>query len=66
MEENSPKIPLLEHVEQLVAIDPSRRDNQKQQQHRQKRKAHTEDMEEILKDEQLHPSRDDGHVDYRA
>lgn len=66
MEENNPKIPMLDHVEQLVAIDPSRRDNQKSGQRRQKRNAHKENMEQILKDEQLHLSRDDGHVDYRA
>jgi hypothetical protein len=66
MEENSPKIPLLEHVEQLVAIDPSRRDNQKPDPRRQKRNARKDNMEEILKDQQLHPARDDGHVDYHA
>jgi hypothetical protein len=66
MEENNPKIPSLEHVEQLVAVDPSQRDNQKPGQRRQKRNAHKDDMEDILKDEQHRPSRDDGHVDYHA
>jgi hypothetical protein len=66
MEENNQKIPSLEHVEQLVAVDQSRRDNQKPGQRRPKRTVRKDDMEDILKDEQLHPSRDDGHVDYHA
>jgi hypothetical protein len=67
MEENNPKIiPPMEHVGQLVAVDQSRRDDQKSGQHRKKRSAHGKDMEQMLEDQQLHPSRDDGHVDYRA
>jgi hypothetical protein len=67
MEENSPKIPPpLEHVEQLIAVDQSRRDDQKSGQRRSKRHARRKDMEQILEEEQHRPSRDDGHVDYRA
>jgi hypothetical protein len=67
MEENSTKIiPPLEHVEQLVAVDQSRRDNEKSGQRRQKRNARKNDMEQILEEQQQHPSRDDGHIDYCA
>jgi hypothetical protein len=67
MEENSQKIPSLEHVEHLMAVDQSLRDNPKQGYQRRKHKRHQEDMEEVLKDEeQQRSSRDDGHVDYHA
>ena len=67
MEDNSPRIiPPLEHVEQLVAVDQSHRDNQKSGQRRKKRSTPGQDMEQILEEEQLRASRDDGHIDYHA
>jgi hypothetical protein len=66
MEEFSPKIPPLEHVEQLMAIDQSRQDSQKQKYRSKKKKQHQDDMEEILKDQQQRLAREDGHVDYHA
>ena len=67
MEENSPKIPPpMEHVEQLVAIDQSRQDNQKPGHRRQKRPTRDHHMEQILEEEQTRSSRDDGHIDFHA
>ena len=66
MEEMNPKIPPLEHVDQLMAVDTSLRDHQKQDNRRSKQKRHKDDMEEILKEEQQSLDRQDGHVDYHA
>jgi hypothetical protein len=66
MEDNNPRIPPMEHVDQLLSVDPYQRDSQKQEQQRQKKKRHKDAMEEILKEENLRPNRDDGHVDYHA
>jgi hypothetical protein len=67
MEENYPKIPPLEHVDHLLAVDQSKQEKQKQGYSRSKQKRHKDDMEEILKEEeQQRQARDDGHVDYHA
>lgn len=67
MESNSPKIaPPLEHVEHLIAVDQSHRDNQKSGQRRKRRSSRGLDMEQILEEEQQRLSRDDGHIDYHA